>query len=64
MNNYSTNQKTDTSSSNDKIKNISNYSSTAIEVASSVLPSIVGIEVQYNVSSFGETVKHQLLVQV
>lgn len=52
MNNYSTNQKTDTSSSNDKIKNISNYSSTAIEVASSVLPSIVGIEVQYNVSSF------------
>ena len=36
---------------NDNIKNISNYSSTAIEVASSVLPSIVGIEVTYNVSS-------------
>ncbi len=51
-NNYSTTQKTNVPSNNDNIKNISNYSSTAIEVASSVLPSIVGIEVTYNVSSF------------
>lgn len=51
-NSYSTMPKTNTSSVSENIKNISNYSSTAIEVASSVLPSIVGIEVTYNVSSF------------
>ena len=48
QNSYSTIQ----NSSNQNLTSISDYSDTAIEVASSVLPSIVGIEVTYNVSSF------------
>lgn len=48
QNSYSTIQNSNTQN----LTSISDYSDTAIDVASSVLPSIVGIEVTYNVSSF------------
>lgn len=48
----STSYSTPQNSNNTTLKNVSNSSDVAVEVASSVLPSIVGIEVTYNVSSW------------
>jgi len=53
-NSYSSVQK-NSNSSNASIQSIANNSDTAVEVASSVLPSIVGIKVSYNVNSFWGT---------
>lgn len=50
-----TKQESNNNSSSANLSNISNYSDTASTVARTVLPSIVGIEVTYNVNSFWGT---------
>ena len=47
--------KLDNSSYNAKLMNIAEYSETSVAVSESVLPSVVGITVTYDVSTFGGT---------
>lgn len=47
--------KSSNSEYNAKLMDIAEYSETSVAVAESVLPSVVGITVEYNVSSFGQT---------
>ena len=53
--NSSDSSKSSNSEYNAKLMDIAEYSETSVAVAESVLPSVVGITVEYNVSSFGQT---------
>lgn len=53
--NSSGSSKSSNSEYNAKLMDIAEYSETSVAVAESVLPSVVGITVEYNVSSFGQT---------
>lgn len=62
LNSTSTSEESSSSSStasnseyNAKLMDIAEYSETSVAVAEKVLPSVVGITVNYNISSFGQT---------